>query len=222
VTIDHPVLGKRTYLVITDEFGGAAGNGFCPGGGLIIYDITGSLETTPVFVGAWFIPQVEPVDPVTRGGRGSVGVLPACTSHVLRFYPEEALMTIGWYSGGVRVVDISSLVGVSAGAVPALGDTGQSGVGMREIGYFYFPNSNSWAAKTPEITKDASGNRSFYLYSNDIARGFDVFHFNEAAAAGPVDGGRWMTPAQYKTYKKSLGITSQMQAWCSLRAVQEG
>lgn len=63
VTIDHPVPGKRTFLVITDEVGGAAGNAFCPGGGLLVYDITRQLEQAPVFVGAWFIPQVEPLAP---------------------------------------------------------------------------------------------------------------------------------------------------------------
>ena len=226
VTIDHPLLGERTFLVITDEFGGAAGNGFCPGGGLLVYDITGELEAAPVFVGAWFIPQVEAATPADRAGRGSLGVLPACTSHVLRFHPEEAIMTIGWYSAGVRVVDLSNLVGVSAGAVPAVGDTGQAGAGMREIGYFYFPDSNAWSAKTPEITVDEAGNRSFHLFANDIQRGFDVFRFDEAAGAAPLDGGSWMTPAQYLAYKQSLGadVTGSQapQLWCSLRAVQEG
>ena len=224
VTIDHPVLGKRTFLVVTDEFGGAAGNGFCPGGGLLVYDITGELETAPVFVGAWFIPQVEPLAPNQRAGRGSLGVVPACTSHVLRFHPSEAIMTIGWYSAGVRVVDLSNLVGLSAGAVPAVGDTGQSGVGMREIGYYYFADSNAWSAKTPEITVDESGNRSFYLFANDIQRGFDVFRFDEAAGAAPADGGSWMTPAQYVAFKQSLDAdgAGSPQLWCSLRAVKEG
>ena len=225
VTIEHPVLGERTFLVITDEFGGAAGNGFCPGGGLLVYDITGELEAAPVFVGAWFIPQVEAADPDSRAGRGSVGVLPACTSHVLRFHPDEAIMTIGWYSGGVRVVDISSLVGLSVGAVPAVGDTGQSGAGMTEIGYFYFPDSNAWSAKTPHITVDEAGNRSFDLYANDLQRGFDVFRFDEAAGAAGSEGGQWMTPAQYRSYKASVGDASaatsgQRQAWCTLRALE--
>lgn len=219
VTIDHPVLGERTFLVITDEFGGAAGNGFCPGGGLIVYDITGELETTPVFVGAWFIPQVEPLPPGQRAGRGSVGILPACTSHVLRFHPTEAIMTIGWYSAGVRVVDISSLAGVSAGAVPAVGDTGQAGVGMRELGFFYFPDSNAWAAKTPEITVDEAGNRSFYLFANDLQRGFDVFRFDESK--GSSGAGTWMSPARYAAFKASLDAPAQSQPWCALRAVQE-
>ena len=223
VTIDHPVLGERTFLVITDEFGGAAGNAFCPGGGLIIYDITGDLETAPVFVGAWFIPQVEPLAPSQRAGRGSLGVVSACTSHVLRFHPEEAIMTIGWYSAGVRVVDLSSLVGVSVGAVPELGDTGQSGVGMRELGYFYFDDSNAWSAKTPEITVDEDGSRSFYLYANDIQRGFDVFHFDESAGSATADPGTWMSPAQYTAYKAALpGGDGGLQPWCALRAVQQG
>jgi hypothetical protein len=220
VTIEHPVLGERTFLVITDEFGGAAGNGFCPGGGLLVYDITGQLEAAPVFVGAWFIPQVEPTNPQERAGRGSVGALPACTSHVLRFHPDEAIMTIGWYSAGVRVVDISSLVGASVGAVPGVGDTGQSGAGMNEIGYFYFPDSNAWSAKTPEITTDEAGNRSFHLFANDLQRGLDVFRFDEAGIAPASEGGAWLSPAEYTKYKASLNLTPG-QAWCSLRALQE-
>ncbi|MGH2557350.1 MAG: LVIVD repeat-containing protein, partial [Actinomycetota bacterium] len=34
VTIDDPLVGKRRFLVVTDELAGAAGNGACPGGGL--------------------------------------------------------------------------------------------------------------------------------------------------------------------------------------------
>lgn len=226
VTIDHPVLGKRTFLVITDEFGGAAGNGFCPGGGLLVYDITGQLEAAPVFIGAWFIPQAEPTAPSQRAGRGSLGQLPACTSHVLRFHPEEAIMTIGWYSAGVRVVDISSLAGLSVGATPAIGDTGQAGAGMNEIGYLYFSDSNTWAAKTPEITTNEKGERSFHLFANDLQRGFDVYRFDEsttAAVQGDAPTGQWMTPAKYASYKKALADknavkTGSVQPWCSLRA----
>ena len=32
-----------------------------------------------------------------------------CTSHVLRIYPRQKMMTIAWYSQGVRVLDISGL-----------------------------------------------------------------------------------------------------------------
>jgi hypothetical protein len=89
VTVDDPILGERTFLVITDELAGAAGNAACPGGGLHVYDITGSLETNPVKVGVWNMPEVRPaVDNLS------------CTAHVLRLYPEQGLMTIAWYDAG--------------------------------------------------------------------------------------------------------------------------
>lgn len=59
-----------------------------------------------------------------------------------------------------------------------------------------------------EITVDEAGNRSFYLYANDIQRGLDVFRFDEAAGTAPTDGGSWMTPAQYVAVKRSLDADS--------------
>ncbi len=182
VTIDDPLLGKRTFLAVTDEFAGAAGNGFCPGGGVGIYDVTGDLENNPVRVGYWNIPEAR------AAGGGVAGTSLRCTSHVLRFYPEQKLMTIGWYNAGVRVVDISGLAGVSVGASPAVGNVGP---GMREIGYRYFPNSESWTAKVQRFEEDGSA----YLYSNDITRGLDVFRFS-ADAPESTDGGEWLNATQ--------------------------
>ena len=181
ITIEDPVLGKKTFLVVTDELAGAAGNGACPGGGLHVYDITGELEQAPVKVGYWSIPEVRPA-----GGGGATGDSLTCTAHVLRMHPKEKLMTIAWYNAGVRVVDLSGLIGVSAGAVP---DVGNVGVGMKEIGYYYFENSDTWSVKTNKIAK----NGSFYLYGNDMIRGFDVYHF-DAKAQQSADPGTWLTP----------------------------
>jgi hypothetical protein len=179
VTMKDAATGlERTFLVITDELAGASGNGFCPGGGLHIYDITGPLEQAPVKVGVWNSPGLRP----------GAGPLTVCTSHVLRFYPQQKLMTIGWYAAGVRVVDISGLTGVSVGAQEAEGNVG---VGMKEIGYAYFPNSDTWAAKAQRIEPDGS----FYLYGNDLNRGLDVYRFNASApvAANP---GTWLSPSE--------------------------
>jgi hypothetical protein len=182
VTIDDPLLGKRDFVAITDEFAGAAGNGFCPGGGVGIYDVTGALEKNPVRVGYWNIPEVKPA------GGGVAGTSLRCTSHVLRFYPEQKLMTIGWYNAGVRVVDISGLVGASLGVTPA---TGNQGPGMREVAHHYFANSESWTAKIHRFDEDGSA----YVFSNDITRGFDVLRYN-ASAPAQVDGGTWLNAAQ--------------------------
>ena len=182
VTIDDPILGERTFLAITDEFAGAAGNGFCPGGGVGIYDVTGELEATPVRVGYWNIPEAR------AAGGGVAGESLRCTSHVLRFYPEQKLMTIGWYNAGVRVVDISGLAGVSVGVDPTLGNTP---MGMREVAYRYFDNSEAWNAKIHTFEEDGSA----FVFANDITRGLDVFRY-EATEAPSTEAGTWLNATE--------------------------
>ncbi len=190
ITIDDPVLGKRTFLVVTDELAGAAGNGFCPGGGLHVYDITGPLEATPLKVGFWNMPEVRPATDNL-----------ACTSHVLRFYPKQKLMSIAWYEAGVRVVDVSGLVGVSLGLTP---DVGNIGMGMKEIGYYTMPNADTWSAKTNKIEKDGS----FYLFGNDMNRGLDVYRFDARKPKSGIAPGNWLTPAQTMLQSRDRGITA--------------
>lgn len=181
VTFQTPA-GPMTYLVISDELGGGATN-VCPGGGLHVYNITGPLELAPVKVGAFFAP--------------SAGASPAirCTSHVLRMHPDEGIMTLGWYGLGSRVIDISGLVGVSAGPSEALGTVG---AGMREVGFLRYENSDTWTAKTNRIGPDGS----FFLYVNDHERGFEVLSYTPPPEGlldgGPddIDPGRWLTPTE--------------------------
>ncbi len=209
VTMDT-ALGPRTFLVITDELGGAAGNGFCPGGGLHVYDITGPLEQAPVKVGYWNAPDTRPAGVGALGSGNSL----ACTSHVLKMYPEQKLMTIAWYNAGVRVVDISGLIGISVGPTPAVGNLG---AGMKEVGYYTFPNSDTWSVKTNRIEEDGS----FYMYGNDINRGLDVYRF-QAGAAPAEDGGRWFTPAQALRQAKARGLTPigpQNRPFCVIPAI---
>ncbi|MEX2626525.1 MAG: hypothetical protein WD225_06550, partial [Ilumatobacteraceae bacterium] len=97
ITLTDPLLGTRDFLVIEDEVAGASPTGQCPNGGVHVYDITGDLEATPVKVGYWNIRDVGP----TANGLGS------CTAHVFELHEDEALMTIAYYNGGVRVVDLS-------------------------------------------------------------------------------------------------------------------
>ena len=66
------------------------------------------------------------------------------------------------------------------------------GAGMKEIGYFYFPNSDTWSVKTNRIEEDGT----FYVYAADTARMLDVFHVDlgDAPAAGTaVQGGGFST-----------------------------
>ncbi len=105
ITIDDPILGERDFLIIEDEVVGASATAQCPNGGVHVYDITGDLERNPVKVGYWNIGARRP-DHSVNG---------SCTAHVFELHEEEQLMTIAFYNGGVRVVDLSGLVGVALG-----------------------------------------------------------------------------------------------------------
>ncbi len=212
VTITDPVLGTRKFLVITDELAGAIGTGTCPGGGLHVYDITGDLEKTPLKVGFFDIGEVR----LAPDGAETGDRLDTCTSHVLRMYPDQKLMTIAWYNAGVRVIDISQMVGASLGG---------TGTGMREIGFYRFaaqaaagsrPTSDTWSFKTNKIEADGS----FYGYGNDIARGFDVFRFDASAQEASENGagGRWLSPTQVAREAEARGTvpTSEKRLICLL------
>jgi hypothetical protein len=189
---DPITIGDKTFLVVTDEIAGAAGNAVCPGGGVHVYDITGSLERTPVKVGFWNMPEVQlAADNLT------------CTAHVLRMYPEQQLMTIAWYNAGVRVVDISGLTGVSAGLDEGVGNVG---MGMREVGFYYFPNSDTWSVKTNRF----EGDGSFYLYGNDQARGLDIYRF-DATAERSANPGTWLSPEESLALARSRGVKADAQ-----------
>ena len=209
VTINDPIAGKRTFLVVTDEVAGAAGNGVCPGGGLHVYDITGDLERSPVKVGFYNMPEVKTAGDGQVGGESLT-----CTSHVLRMYPKQKVMTIAWYNAGVRVVDISGLAGLSVGT----GAVGSVGAGMKEIGYYYFPNSDTWSAKTNKFSKDGS----FYLYGNDILRGFDVYRF-DAKAKRSSNPGIWLSPGEARDLlaPKTRPIGDDNAPFCLIPALSD-
>ena len=213
VTIKDALLGEKTFLAITDEFAGAAGNGWCPGGGVTIYDVTGSLEKTPVRVGYWNIPEFRPAGGGTANAAAadSTGKSLRCTSHVLRFYPEQKLMTIGWYNAGVRVVDISGLAGVAVGVEPNV--TGNATPGMKEIGYHWFANSESWAAKINTFEADGSA----YVFSNDLQRGLDVYKFSRTAPA-TTEGGQWLN-AKQAAARPHISLSGvQLKPYCAILA----
>lgn len=166
---------ERDLLITTDEQNGAAVNATCPGGGLHVYDITGDKEQDPLAnkLGTWFI------DAMNFAGGG------ACTSHVQRYYPDQKLMTIAWYTAGVRVLDISGLAEFEGGpSEVAFGD----GVGMTEVGNFVFDDVDTWSFKTNRIERDGS----FFGFGNDLGRGLDVYRFDgslDVPALAPEDVG---------------------------------
>lgn len=185
-------IGDKRYLVIEDEVAGATGTGQCPNGGVHVYDITGPLELRPVKVGYWNIDEVR-----------TMSTAYSCTAHVFRLYPESNLMTISYYNGGVRVVDLGGLVGVGLGETSA-------GDGLVQIGWRRFEDSDSWAAKSPRITVDENGNvEDFTVFSNG-ARGLDVLAFDADDAAGAAEAARssqWLTPAEAELKLGTVQLT---------------
>lgn len=212
VTIHHqadPIsVDDKTFLVINDETAGAAGNGFCPGGGLHVWDITN--ELVPVKAGAFFIPEVT----VQEGSPTGTGGLVTCTSHVFRAYPEHGILTIAWFSGGVRVLDIAELAGVSAGLNPGL----TTGMGMQELGFSRFSNSDAWSAKV--FAEDDNGD--LYIAANDQTRGFDVFRYSpDVAPDGDGEArGEWLSPQEALARASGLraqpGYVTPAQPFCTL------
>jgi hypothetical protein len=185
----------RDFLFIEDEFAGAAGGDPCPSGGLHVYDVTGPLEAAPVKVGYWNIADLR-----HPAADGQLAV--PCTMHVFQIHPEAGILTTAFYNGGVRVVDISGLVGVALGA---------TGVGMQEIAHARFADSMTWSAKTPRIAPDGS----FHLYGNDMNRGLDVYRFDPSAA--PADGlGTWLAGAGAPAVETST-MSADYRPFCLLR-----
>ncbi len=195
-TLTDATLGlTRDFLFIEDEFAGAAGFDPCPSGGLHVYDVTGPLEAAPVKVGYWNIADLR--HPLVDG---AVGV--PCTMHVFQIHPDAGILTTAFYNGGVRVVDISSLVGVALGG---------NGVGMKEIAHARFADSLTWAAKTPRIAPDGS----FHLYGNDMQRGLDVYRFDPKAAGS--DGlSTWLAGASVPV-GGAPAMSADYRPFCLLR-----
>ena len=131
----------------------------CPSGGFHVYEITGELEKAPEKVGYWNIDDVG----FSGNAEGT------CTAHVFRVHQRQQLLTAAFYNGGVRVVDLSGLKGIS------LGSSQLTGEGMKEIGYYRMPDADTWSAKTPQIDRKTG---DFYLFGNDIARGLDIYRFD--------------------------------------------
>ena len=173
IEINDPIAGERRFIIAEDEFAGATGTGQCPNGGVHVYDITGELEAAPLKVGYW---NIDDMGATTDNEGSSLG---RCTAHVFQLHRDAKIMTIAYYNGGVRVVDLSGLVGF------ALAGTG---VGMKQLGWFRFPDQDSWSVKAPVVDR-----KGFYMYADDHRRGLDVYRYDEGAAAKPM---KFLSPAE--------------------------
>ncbi|HEV2906606.1 MAG TPA: DUF11 domain-containing protein, partial [Actinomycetota bacterium] len=143
----------RKHMIATNEslaLGGffQAGSSVCPGEGLTFYDIEN--ESAPVPVGH-FVADI-------RGP--SIGDSRACTAHVGLMAPNSHAMTLGWYRGGVRVVEHA--------------DPSQP----TEVAKAVMDGAEVWAAKFY---------KGPYVYASDTRRGFDVFKWTGSGHA-PWEG----------------------------------
>jgi hypothetical protein len=132
----------KTLAVATNESLALGGffppaPGVCPGEGLTFYNVEGNAENNPARLGTFLASVSGPV-PDDR----------ACTGHVGKLGNEA--MTLGWYVGGVRVVDYSN---------PS---------SAKEIGIAVMPGAEVWSAKFY---------KGPYVYASDQRRGFDVFRW---------------------------------------------
>ena len=175
---------EREYLMVEDEYAGAAAAGQCPNGGVWFYEITGELERNPALIGYFNIDELRATDQPVVG---------RCTAHVFDVHEDQQIATIAWYNAGARVLDLSGLTGISLGGSQIAGD------GVTEIGSARFTgtqdqSSETWAAKTPRI-HPVTGD--FYLYANDIERGLDVWRFDgDGTPPGRERRGRWMSGSE--------------------------
>lgn len=141
--------GAKTFLIAEDEFAGAAGGPVCPSGGVHVYDITGEKEKAPEKVGYWNIDDFGP----THDPEGT------CTAHVFDIHEDQQLMTMAFYNGGVRVIDLAGLA---------------TGEGLKAIGSYQTEDADTWSFKAPKVSRDGA----WYGYGNDIARGLDVYRYD--------------------------------------------
>jgi len=196
-------IGGRDFVIAEDEMYGAAGGPHCPSGGVHVYEVTGELEKAPVKVGYWNIDEVRATSSAT--GR--------CTAHVFDIHEDEQIMTIAFYNGGVRVVDLSGLLNAGPTSI-GLGDN-VTGGSMREIAFYRFDGMDSWSAKTPLIERDGD----FFMYGNDQQRGLDVYRF-ESNRPESSRKGKWMNARQaaltLATRKASARELAQYRMFCLL------
>jgi hypothetical protein len=170
----------RDFLLISDEHAGAATGTHCPGGGVHIYDITGTLESSPRKMGVWYIAESKPSTAT-------------CTAHVFRMHGEQGLFTIAWYDQGVRVVDVQGLAEEPVPSVPFV--VSGDGHGLTEIGRHTFDDVNTWSFKTNRIRSDGS----FFGFGNDLGRGLDVYRFSGLGRTVPELVPQEMRPVAAKS-----------------------
>lgn len=188
VNFHHETMPTRDgkFVIISDELAGAEGLMFCPGGGLHVWDV--SDESLPKKVGAFYIPETFVETRDTLNGPRPVEVEAfkpfRCTAHVMNLSKDGKTISMGWYSQGLQVLDISNLSGVSLGVQGT-----STPMGIQRIGGWKVRFGDAWSAKLDD--------RGF-AYTGDTARGMDILRYTPPTAAerAQIDPGTWLTPAQ--------------------------
>ena len=148
ITHDAKFTPNGKSILIGDEGGGGLPYP-CPGGAWYFYDFSNG--QVPVLTGVY-----EPGEFVVARNH-SPG---ACTSHVFDISDDGTKIAISWYTVGTRYLDISQAIGATVGA-------NRTPTGITECGWYIPDDGDSWSSKFS--TDDR------YIFSNDIARGFDIF-----------------------------------------------
>lgn len=166
-----------SLLYIGDERGGGVTNETAPGGGLFIYDISGKYEpgaslTNPIKIGYW-VPPFSGLggNDTTTGPWGNV------TSHVGTFQAERSLVSIGWYTMGAWVVDLTGPTLASGGLYDEWsGNQFSQGPTTwgNTTGNILLEGDEVWSSKWSRFD-DPIYDR--YIFNNGITRGVDTLRY---------------------------------------------
>lgn len=167
-----------SLLFVSDERGGGVSNETAPGGGLLIYDISGKYTNgeaslaKPIKIGYWVAPYAGPFGNDTTGGQwGNV------TSHVGTFQAERFLLSIGWYTLGSWVVDLGGPTLTEGGLYDEwsgnLFGQGPTTWG-NTTGNILLEGDEVWSTKWSRFD-DPIYDR--YMFTNGLTRGMDTLRY---------------------------------------------
>lgn len=144
----------QKHVVVSDETTGGIASP-CPLGGFYFYRWDAKNVPHMELVGEWqpsevLVPAAAPTN------------VPLCTPHVFDVSRDGQRIAASWHTGGVRVVDISSMDGVGVGT---------QGSGAKEIAWSVTDGADAWSAKF-----DPSGR---YVYVNDRNYGLQVYRLGK-------------------------------------------
>lgn len=149
ITHDAQFAPDGKHVFVGDELNGGS-TAPCPGGALFAYEVQGTPEQ-PILA---LVGVYEPDELVVAGARTTPA---GCTSHVFDISADSSKIAIAWYTAGVRYLDVSDPQGITVGG---------QGAGIEQLGWFVPAEADTWSAKF---------HKGPYIFTNDLARGFDVY-----------------------------------------------